>query len=170
MKKFSTKGVSEHTRDGTLGFVSDSQALAWDCNQVQATLDVVSTAVVEITGITFRNCTAAGGAAGTDCTVTATGTNFPWTATARTTNDIQIHGVNIDITFEQPLGGGATCGAAAGQRFQVTGTLTGGRWTGNATHEIDFPNSGAGLVSHSALGLNSPITPTGTQQTLTVTN
>jgi len=176
MASASSWGVvgSEHTLDGTLGFVNDGQGVSSDCARVQVTVDVTSTAAIEITGATFSGCTATGAAVGT-CTVTSTGTNFPWTATARTTSDIQIHGVNIDVFFENHPGS-AACGAA-GVPLRITGTLTGARWTGNVTHEIDFPSGtggASGLFSHSALGNGSAITVTGTlsdtQQTLTVTN
>ncbi len=173
MASASSWGVvgSEHTLDGNLGFISDVSGIQSDCTRVQVTLDVVSTAVIEITVATFSSCTASGASIGS-CTVTSTGTNFPWTATARTTSDIQIHGVNIDVTFEQTPGG-AGCGAA-GVPLRITGTLSGARWTGNVFHEIDIPNAATGLVTHSVLGNNVTITPTGTlrdtQQTLTVTN
>ena len=165
----------EHTLDGNLGFVSHVSSINSDCARVQVTLDVVSAAVIEITGATFRDCTAAGAGIGT-CTVTATGTNFPWTATARTTSDIQIHGVNIDVFFENHPGS-AACGAA-GVPLRITGTLSGARWTGNVGERvIDFPglSTGAtGLVSHSVLGNNVLMTQTGTltdtQGSLTVTN
>ncbi len=162
----------EHTLDGNLGFISDTQGIRSDCTRVQVTLDVVSTAVIEITGTTFSSCTASGGSIGS-CTVTSTGTNFPWTATARTTSDIQIHGVDIDVFFEQTPGGSGCL--APGVPLKITGTLSSAIWTGNVTHQIDLPSGAAGatgLVSHSILGNNVAITPTGTlrdtQQTLTV--
>jgi hypothetical protein len=198
MKKFSKKGVllfaaamalcafampsmasasswgfvgSEHTLDSpNFGFINDATSVTAECTRTQFTADVVSTAVMELTSGAFTGCTAIGPAIGT-CTTTWTGTNFPWTATAVTTSNIQIHGISIDVFLENHPGS-AACGAA-GQTFRLTGTLSGARWTGNITHAFDI-NGGTGLVYHSALGNGVPITPTGiisdTQQTLTVTN
>jgi len=193
MKKFSKKGVllfaaamalcafampsmasaaswgvigTEHTLDGNLGFSNDASNVQSDCAQVQFTVDVVSAAVIEITTGSFRQCTA-GGAIGS-CTATSTPTGFPWTATAVTTSNIQIHGVDIDVSFENHPGSLA-CGAV-GASVRITGTLSGGRWTGNVgTRAIDVAG-GTGLVSHGAV--TGAITPTGTvddtQGTLTV--
>ncbi len=170
--------LSEHTLDGTLGFINDPNAVTSDCAATQFTATVVSAAVIEITGASIKSCTwagASGGPLGGKCAVTSTGTGFPWTATAVTTSDIQIHGVDIDFTLaHQP--GDATCNPN-GLDVRITGTLRGGRWTGNATHEIDLPSGptgASGLVGHTVLGNNLPFTLTGTivdtQQTLTVTN
>jgi hypothetical protein len=106
--------------------------------------------------------------------MTSAATNFPWTATAVTTSNIEIHGVNIDFILEHHPGD-STCNAN-GLQMRITGTLRGGRWTGNAAHEIDLPSGAtgaSGLVGHTFLGI-LPFTLTGTlsdtQQTLTVTN
>ena len=143
------------------------------CTASSLTFRVVSGADAQITSGTFGGCTMTGVALG-DCTVTTALTGLPWTATAVTTSNIQIHGVDIDLTFEQPPAGG--CAASfAGQRLRITGTLTGGQWLGNgaAQHSIEF-NNDDGLVWHSpALG-TSPLTISGTftddAHSLTVTN
>jgi hypothetical protein len=132
----------------------------------------VSTAVIEITTANFAQCTLSGAATGT-CTVTTTSTNLPWTATARTTSDIQIHGVNMDVFFENEPG--LTTCTAANLTLKVTGTLTNARWHGQANINRTIELSGAhGLFAHSALGNNQPQTLTGTlrdtQSTLTVIN
>jgi hypothetical protein len=181
MASASSWGVvqSHHTLDSTdLGFINDGQGIASQCTRSQFTSTVVSTAVVEIHNATFAGCTANGAGTGL-CTATSTATNLPWTATAVSTSNIQIHGVNIDVTLENHPGG--TACSAQGLTIKITGTLTGGEWTGNASNQREIlftTGTGAraadGLVSHSALGNGLPITVTGTirdtQNSLTVTN
>ena len=107
--------------------------------------DVVSAAVVEITGGRFDNCTGTNGGAG--CSVTATPTRFPWTATAPNTTNIQIHGVHVDVTFS------GFC-LVSGQAVTLTGTLTGGSFDPSAIgadRRITFDHDD-GLVGHSSLG------------------
>jgi len=166
---------SEHTLDGiNVGFINDANGVSSKCQRTQFTAHIPSgSGVLEITSTSFINCTIAGAAIGT-CTTTATGTNFPWTATATTTSNIQIHGINIDVTFENHPGSSA-CGAA-GLKLLFTGTLSGARWTGDpGPREIDLPSGpggASGLFSHSILGNGQPVTLTGTifdtQNTLTV--
>ena len=93
------------------------------------------------------------------------------TATAVTTSNLQIHGVNIDVFSENHPGGGTACGIFTGETFRLTGTLTGAKWLGSSSIEL----AGAtGLVSHypPIFGGTSTLTPTGTitdpQETLTV--
>jgi hypothetical protein len=136
------------------------------CADSQFDAHVVNAAVVEITGVRFLRCTGGAGFSGTgaqdDCTVTATGTNFPWTATARTTTDIQIHQIDVDVRFEvNPAGG--TC-TVAGNTARVTGTLTSGSFDPSATpanRRITF-TSAPGLTAHVlGTGLNAPAAVTG---------
>jgi hypothetical protein len=72
--------------------------------------------------------------------------------------------------LEHIPGEGAGCGLVGGD-LTLTGTLTGGRWTGNASHSFDLVDA-EGLVSHSALGNGQAITTRGlftdTQNTLVV--
>jgi hypothetical protein len=166
---------SHHTLDSpNIGFTSLSGAvgsITSSCTRSSFTANVSSTANLEITTGTFGGlCTATGPGIGT-CTATATGTKFPWTATAVTTENIQLHGVHIDVFFENVPGLGNSCANVVGQNLTITGTLTTGLWTGNASHSLDFNNS-EGLVSHSALGNNTQITTRGflsdTQNSLTV--
>jgi hypothetical protein len=198
MKKFSKKGVllfaaamalcafvmpsmasaaswgvigTEHTLTSPdIGFINDGAGVTSMCTNASFTIDVSTAAALEITNGSFTGCTASGASIGA-CTATSTGTNFPWTATAVTTSNIQIHGVNINVFFE-----GAGCGAA-GQTLRITGTLTRGEWNGNGTnqHEVLLTPGATGangLVSHSILGAGQPLTLTGTirdnQQQLTV--
>ena len=157
------------TSTGAVGRIISS------CTSSSFTSNVSSAANLEITATSFGGtCTASFPdlAATGVCNVTATGTSLPWTATARTTSDIQIHGVNIDVVFDQTAT--TTCPAAVtGAALRITGTLTGGAWTGNSAnqHEIILQDE-EGLVSHSALGNGVQVTARGTfrdtSQSLTV--
>jgi hypothetical protein len=74
--------------------------------------------VATITGANFANCHGDIGSA-VGCTVTATGTNFPWRVTAVTTTDIEIHGLDIDTAYETTPGTLNEC-ANNGLRDKVT--------------------------------------------------
>ncbi len=177
MASASSWGVvgSEHTLNGSspVGFTAPALGFSSDCATTSFTATVTSTANIEIDSATFAGCTATGSAASFGlCTVTTASTNLPWTATAVSTSNIQIHGVNIDVTYENHPGSTACVGA--GLKLRLTGTLTGMRWHGNgATRTIEL-NGADGLVSHSAVGNNVPISTTGTlfdtANTLLVTN
>ena len=119
--------------------------------------DVVSAAVIEITGGSFQNCRGLVNAA--DCTVTASGTKFPWTATARTTTDIQIHGIHVDLVFE--TGPGQPCTGFAGAKITLTGTLTGGVWD-VPTKEITLNNAPGTNVHVVGAAASGPATVNGT--------
>jgi hypothetical protein len=98
-----------------------------------------------------------------------TATGLPWTATAVATSNIQIHGVNIDLKYDQSPSG--TCPAFfVGLNQTLTGTLSG--VTHDNVGKEFILNNAEGVVSHSALGANQPLTFRGTirdtQQTLTV--
>lgn len=139
------------------------------CSVSSLTTEVRSAGVLAITHATFGGCTVTGTTV-RHCTSTLVGTQFPWTATAVATNNIQIHGVHIDVTFEDVPGIPGSC--AFPVKSTLTGTVTGGSWTGNGAnqHEILF-NGATGLVSTYTFG-SSPVTLAGTlrdtQQTLTV--
>ena len=131
---------------------------------------ILSAVALQITQSTFTGCTFAGPVVGT-CVWTPTGTfSTPWTATARTTSDIQIHSVDIDIPFDNHTGSSAC--AIAGSSMRIVGTLTGIRWHGNTGGRTLELAGASGLVSHSPLTGTVPIVPTGTitdvQETLTV--
>jgi hypothetical protein len=144
--------TSRHTLDSpNLGFTTTTAigALSSQCSRSSFTSQVTSTQILEITTGSFGGCTWSGPNIG-DCTATTVGTKFPWTATAVTTSNIQIHGVFIDVSFEQ-VPGQSNCQNIAGASLTFTGTLTGGNWTGNASHSLDLSNA-PGLVSHGFLG------------------
>ena len=128
------------------------------CTQSSFTAVVLNAADMQIRAGTFGGlCTASSAAIGT-CTVTATPTRFPWTATATTTSNLQIHGIHIDIRFEQPRNGTNSCLNVNGADITLTGTLTNARYLGPG--RIDLAN-GHGLVTHSVLGNNNPVTALG---------
>ena len=141
------------------------------CAGASFTGRVASAANLEITASTFTGCTCAAPAFGALCAATLLGTfSTPWTATAVTTSDIQIHGVDIDTALENHPAGGS-CGTLVGQTLRITGTLSGARWLGNASHQVELTGA-TGLVGHSAFGL-AALTLTGTitdqQESLSVT-
>jgi hypothetical protein len=134
---------------------------------------VRSAAALTVTSATFRACTATGPNIGT-CTVTANTTphSIDWNVTGVTTSDVRINSVHVDVTFENPVGQ-TDCTNVNGASITITGTLTGGRWTGNGAnqHEVNFTNA-EGLSSHGPTG-TSTLTINGTfrdtTQTLTLT-
>jgi hypothetical protein len=162
---------SEHTlHSPNYGYVNHVAQVTSACTNSTFTVDVTSAANMEITSVAFRGCTTSGPAIG-DCQTTSVATNLPWTATAVTTSNIQIHGIRLDV-FLEDLPSGNTC-TADGVNILFTGTTTGGRWTGNAAGQHSFDlNGGSGVTSHSALGNGTPQTVNGffrdTQQTLVV--
>lgn len=189
MKKFSRKGVllfagamaicafvlpsvasalswgptnSHHVLDSpNIGFTSTGAvgALTSQCTASSFTARVLSGADLSVSAGSFGGlCTASGAGIG-DCTVTTASTGFNWRVTAVSTSNIQIHNIDIDLTFENtPV---ANSCAINGAKLTITGTLTGGQWTGNSAHpRIDFDND-AGLVSHSALGNGVPVAARG---------
>jgi len=167
---------THHRLDSTnLGFINDASGIVANCTRSQFTAEVISGLTLQFTNGTFTGCGATGGGVGS-CTTTWTGTNFPWTATASTTTNIQIHGVDVDVLFETTPGGGTSC-VLDGASLRITGTLTTARWTGNGTGLRGIELNGAtNLVGHAPfLPPNSSITLTGTvtdntQNTLTVTS
>jgi hypothetical protein len=149
-------GGPDHVLDSpNIGFTSPAGGGAISsCTSSSFTAVVLSAADMQIRAASFGgHCTFVSPGTGT-CILSAQGTRFPWTATAVTTSNIQIHGVHIDIRLLQT--GTSTCAAAAvGLNLTFTGTLAGGNYTGPG--RLDF-NNAEGLVSHSALGNGTPIT------------
>jgi hypothetical protein len=154
-------GGPDHVLDSpNVGFTSAllGQPTISQCTSSSFTTVVVSAADAQIRAGTFGGlCTASSAAIG-DCTVTTTTTGFPWTLTAVTTSNIQLHGVDIDLTFEDMPARPGSCTNVNGAKLTITGTLTGGTYTGPG--RLDFHDA-EGLVSHSALGNNAPITTRG---------
>jgi hypothetical protein len=136
--------------------------IGWRCNASEFDADVVSTNTLEITDGRFVDCHGLFATVTANCTLTMRGTNFPWTATATSTTNIQIHGLNVDILFDNTPGNPTAC-PALGAKTLLTGTLTGGSWN-PATNEAFLVNE-TGLTNH-FLGLGvanfSEVTVTGT--------
>jgi adhesin HecA-like repeat protein len=148
-------GTTHQLTSNDLGFsqaIGGGLTTGLSCATTQFDSDVTSAAVLTITGGRLDNCRGTGIAAG--CTVTATGTKFPWTATAPTTASIQIHGIHVDVRYETAPGGATPCNALLhNQNVTWTGTLTGGVFDPSAigtNRRITFVNA-SGIVSHSAL-------------------
>jgi hypothetical protein len=120
--------------------------------------DVVSANTIVITDARFKDCMGSGAAG--NCTATVSSTGLPWTATATATSNVQIHGVNIDVLFENTPGNPNAC-AAPGAKVLLTGTLTGASWQ-PATNQVQLAGA-TGLTAH-FLGFNtsSPTTVQGT--------
>ena len=151
-------GGADHVLDSAnFGFSSSNFAgapVTSRCTSSSFTAVVLSGADVQIRAGSFGGlCTFSGASVGT-CTLTWTPTRFPWTATAVTTSNIQIHGVHIDLRFEQPPGLN-TCVNVNGANLTLTGTITNVRYLGPGRLDLDGAH---GLVSHSALGNNNPLT------------
>lgn len=141
---------SHHVLDSpNVGFTSTTAGpTVAQCTRSSFTTKVASAQSLTITAASFGGlCTASGANIG-DCTMTWAPTRLPWIGTAVTTDDIQIHGVHIDVLFENTPTGN-TC-AISGTKLTITGTLTGGEWTGNSVNAFDF-NNGEGLTADGAL-------------------
>ncbi|HEX5923656.1 MAG TPA: hypothetical protein VFY45_07475 [Baekduia sp.] len=137
-------------------------SLGWSCATTQFDSDITSAAVETITGGRFDNCRGTGIAAG--CTVTATGTHFPWSVIAPTTTSIQMRGLHVDVRYETAPGGGACIALVHNQDITYTGTLANGvvdPATVPANRRMTFVNA-SGVVSHGAFGVGLPTTGGGT--------
>ena len=142
------------------GFLSNflGQPATSSCTSSSFTAVVLSAADMQIRAGSFGGlCTFTGASVGT-CTMTMTPTRLPWTATAVTTSNIQIHGVHIDVRFEQPRNGLNSCANVNGADLTFTGTITNVRYLGPGRIDLGGAH---GLVSHSALGNNNPISAQG---------
>ncbi len=155
-----------------LGFSSPALSLGTACTHSSLSVTVHNAAAATITGAAFRNCHGnRGGAVG--CTHTWTGTGFPWRTTAVATSNIQIHDVDVDISFEQTPGTPGGC-ANTGTQLRLTGTVI-ASFTPNATQtsrRFDFDGatglSGAifGIGPIGPLALQGQAMPTGTLNVL----
>jgi hypothetical protein len=148
---------------------SGGGAFGAKCTASQLHLDVRSAADVTITNLGFpKDCHGTDLAA--DCTVTAKATKLDWTMTAPATDNIQIHGIHIDLFFEdEPPNTNCLFHQT---NVTITGTLRGAVWD-PAEHEITLGVGASGLVAHSIFGNNQEVTIFGTfrdtPQTLTLT-
>jgi hypothetical protein len=87
---------------GRWSFTIPAIPSGWTCQSLQFDISVLSASLGTVNPTPgFGNCHGTG--AGVNCTVTPTGTRFPWTVTPSTTN-LQIHNILFDITFENTPG------------------------------------------------------------------
>jgi hypothetical protein len=149
-------GTTHQLFSPNLAFTAHTSPLGggagWQCNASEFDADVVNTNTLEITDGRFVDCHGLVGTVIANCTVTSVPTNFPWTATATSTTDIQIHGIRVDILFENTPGNANSC-SGLGAKSLWTGTLTGGSWN-PASNDVLLAN-GRGLTMH-FLGLGGP--------------
>jgi hypothetical protein len=132
--------------------VGSSTTAAVGCTATEFDADVVSASTIEIKSGSIQDCRGLAPSLAANCTVTATATQFPWTLTAPTTTNIQIHGIQVDMALENPPMF-ASC-HAGGAIFTWTGTLTGGTWDPSATgadRRITFDTQ-PGTSLHSSVG------------------
>lgn len=148
---------TEHTLTSTNLQVSTAPVtITWSCASSTLTASVASTANLEITAMTFTNCTGAAQVA--NCTVTPTANNLPWTATGPSTTDVTVDRVEVRLVLDHKPGA-ALC-AANGLTATITGTQQGGSF-GDTGHLIQFTND-TGLVSHLDDATSSIVTTSGT--------
>jgi hypothetical protein len=146
--------VTHQLFSNNFGFTIESpQVFGSSCANSEFDVDVVSAAALRITGARFLNCRGTG--IGVNCTLTPTGRNFPWTATASSTTTIGIDGVHVSLVYENHPDG--TACSVNGLATTLTGNLTGGSWDPSATganRRVTFRNA-PGTTMHSALGSNA---------------
>ena len=139
------------------------------CTSTQFNVTVDSAALATISGACFRELPRFCWLVALVALLTWVGTNFPWRATAVTTTNIHIDGIDIDISFEQTPGTLDEC-VNQGLNIRLTGTVT-ASFTPNATataRRFDFNGGPAGFVSHISLvprtfvtAVVGQVTPTG---------
>jgi hypothetical protein len=122
---------------------------------------------LEIFAVGFSACTATGPAIGS-CIAVTTATGLPWTATPTTTTNVDIRNINIDQWLVNHPGSSAC--TVSGVVLRLTGSFNDADWN-NTTRELVIVSK-LGLVMHSPMGNNVPVTTTGTfrdtQQTLQI--
>ncbi len=153
--------TTHHLFSPNLGFNVTSGPVGgagWACAGSSFDVDVVNANTIEVTRGGFQGCMGTFNAV--NCTATPVGT-FPWTATATSTADVQIHGVNITVLFENTPGNPTAC-PIFGSQITLTGTLTGGSWNPTSNELTLFGSTN--LTAHflGTGGLNAPAFAQGT--------
>jgi hypothetical protein len=139
-----------------LGFSIMATTSGAFCTSTAFSVTVDSALVATITGASFENCHGDRGTS-VGCTMTMAGTNFPWRMTAVATNNIQIHGIDIDISIEQTPGTLGEC-VLQNTNLRVTGTATASFTPGPAgDRTIDFTGGPAGALVVHIPGLGTAI-------------
>ena len=128
---------------GNFGFSIPALASGTACTSSTFGVTVDSAAVATVTGVSINNCHGDIGS-GVGCTLTTTATNLPWRATAVNTTNIQVHGLEMDVSFVQTPGTLGEC-ANDGLPIRITGTATASFTAGGRI--ADF-NGATGLVVH----------------------
>jgi hypothetical protein len=167
---WSPVGLETTLHSPDIGFTTTSPTLGSivsSCTRSSFTATVLNAQSLNITAATFGgHCVwvFANVGGGTSCTATTVATSLPYRATATTTSNIQIHNLRVDVLFENTPGTvGCSTAGLTGASLLLTGTLGGGRWTGNAVGQRSIVYSNAeGLVSHGSTGNNIPLTVRGT--------
>ncbi len=154
-------GSTHHLYSPNLAFsvtAGPAPGVGSSCPGLSLDVDVVSANAIEVTSGGFQPpCMGTGPAV--NCTVTPTA-HFPWTVTATSTTNVQIHNVSVTVTFENTPGNPTACGLGHATSL-VTGTLTGGSWN-PASNEL-FLSGLSGLSVHFlGTGLNTPAFVSGT--------
>jgi hypothetical protein len=122
--------------------------IGWTCAQSTVDFSVTNAGDAAVIGSRFTNCRGVT-AAVVNCTLTTTGSNFPWTATATTTTNLQIHNIHWNQLWENQPANPTAC-ALNGLQLTYTGTLTGGSWDPSsvpANKRLTF-NNADGLTGH----------------------
>ena len=134
---WATVGTNHVLASTNLAFTSTigPNPVGSSCADTEFGATVANAAVLFINSAAFRNCM--GTLATTNCTttMTANAASLPWTATAVLTTNIQIHNVDVSVTFENTPGVVGVC-PFLGVTSRLTGTLTGGVWHPSATGSV----------------------------------
>jgi hypothetical protein len=158
---------SHNTLDApTFRWTIDSQGTHLNCGSSFLTTKTANAMDLEISDLDLRTCIATGPTIGT-CSVSSTPTGLPWTATPTSATTVDIRNIDVDQTLLHVVSSGCTVN---GLRIRWTGDIMQAAWD-NATRELNLVSK-LGLVLHSTLGQNLPLTTSATfrdtQQTLQI--
>ena len=144
---WSPVGTTDGRLDSSnLGFSIPATGSGTVCSSSTFSVTVDTAAVSTVTGVNFANCHGVlGGPVG--CTMTATATNLPWRVTAPDTTSIQIHGLDLDVSFETTPGTLNEC-SGIGLQLRLTGTVTASFTPGAAGSRFADFSGAAGMIAH----------------------
>ncbi len=155
---WSVVGTTHHLFSPNFAFSVSSgptPTVGWLCVGASFDADVVSANTIEITSGGFQQpCMGTG--PGTNCTTTPVGT-FPWTVTATATTNVQIHGVDFTVAFENTPGNPTAC-AILGNQVRFTGTVANGSWNSASNELLLSAAAPSGLTEHYlGTGMTAPV-------------